>query len=199
MPKSTKNQDQQPNVFSDKRKQHQFVKTKTDFNSVDRRQSSQSRKTIADSNTATSNPSSAGTGAVFASGGERAIRSMGMTHSTGRTPEDHSNLKFPMKGNMACKMLTDEFLTDYERTEIEDFEDVWFVARTSKKHKPTKLERLVNNGFDDQEGYYRHVEGDQIGYRYEVEKVIGKGAFGNVIRCVDHKRQKQVAIKIVKN
>ena len=33
----------------------------------------------------------------------------------------------------------------------------------------------------------------------KVEEVIGKGAFGNVIRCLDHKTKEQVAIKIVKN
>lgn len=73
-----------------------------------------------------------------------------------------------MKGDMASKMLSSEYLTDLERAEIEEFESVWFVASSVKKHKPTKLERLVNNGYDDQEGYYRHSEGDQIAYRYEV-------------------------------
>jgi hypothetical protein len=29
---------------------------------------------------------------------------------------------------------------------------------------------LVNNGFDDEEGYYRLKAGDQIGYRYEIKK-----------------------------
>jgi hypothetical protein len=29
---------------------------------------------------------------------------------------------------------------------------------------------LVNNGFDDEEGYYRLKVGDQIGYRYEIKK-----------------------------
>ena len=29
--------------------------------------------------------------------------------------------------------------------------------------------------------------------------MIGKGAFGNVIKCVDHKTKESVAIKIVKN
>ena len=61
------------------------------------------------------------------------------------------------------------------------------------------MERLVNNGFDDNEGYYRFSKGDQISYRYEVREVIGKGAFGNVIRCRDHKHGSEVAIKIVKN
>ena len=57
----------------------------------------------------------------------------------------------------------------------------------------------MNNGFDDNEGYYRFSAGDQIHYRYECQEVIGKGAFGNVLRCHDHKHGQHVAIKIVKN
>ena len=62
-------------------------------------------------------------------------------------------LKFPSKGCLAGKILTDEYLTDFERTEIEDFENVWFVSK--KKYQPTKREQLINHGFDDEEGYYR--------------------------------------------
>lgn len=61
------------------------------------------------------------------------------------------------------------------------------MANEKNKYKATKLERLVNNGFDDNEGYYRFTKHDQINYRYEVLEVIGKGAFGNVIKCLDHK------------
>jgi dual specificity tyrosine-phosphorylation-regulated kinase 2/3/4 len=52
-------------------------------------------------------------------------------------------------------LVPDDCLTQFEKTEIEEFEEVWFVAPASVKYLPTKLERLVNNGFDDQEGYYR--------------------------------------------
>jgi len=57
----------------------------------------------------------------------------------------------------------------------------------------------VNNGFDDEEGYYRVQKGDHISYRYQLIEVIGKGAFGQVIKCLDHKHKELVAIKLVKN
>lgn len=39
--------------------------------------------------------------------------------------------------------------------------------------------------------------GEQIGYRYLVEKVLDSGAFGQVCRCVDMRDSgKYVAIKI---
>jgi serine/threonine protein kinase len=43
--------------------------------------------------------------------------------------------------------------------------------------------------------------GDQINYRYEVVKRLGRGAFGVVIHCVDHKspEKENVALKILKN
>ena len=38
-----------------------------------------------------------------------------------------------------------------------------------------------------------------IDYRYEVISQLGKGAFGNVFLCKDHKREKEVALKVVRN
>ena len=62
----------------------------------------------------------------------------------------------------------EDLLTQFEKTEIEEFEEVWFLAPSKNKYQATKLERLVNNGFDDSEGYYRLKVGDQIGYRFEI-------------------------------
>lgn len=91
------------------------------------------------------------------------------------------------------------FLSLHELTEVEEYEEIYYLAKQDQKYAPTKLERLVNNGFDDSEGYYRIVSGDQIGYRFELMELIGKGAFGQVLKCKDHKTGKLVAIKMVKN
>lgn len=56
---------------------------------------------------------------------------------------------FPCKGNEAKTLFPEDFLTSFERTEVEEFEEVWYLASKEKKYAPTKLERLVNNGFDD--------------------------------------------------
>lgn len=40
---------------------------------------------------------------------------------------------------------------------------------------------------------------DHIGYRYELLKFLGKGSFGIAVKCFDHKRKEEVAIKIIKN
>jgi len=51
-------------------------------------------------------------------------------------------------------------LSNFEKTEIDEFDKIYYLADKDKKYKPTKLERLVNNGFDDNDGYYRIVKGD---------------------------------------
>ena len=43
------------------------------------------------------------------------------------------------------------------------------------------------------------VTGDQVLFRYELFDTLGKGSFGQVIRAFDHKDQKFVALKIIRN
>lgn len=56
-----------------------------------------------------------------------------------------------------------------------------------------------NYGYDDERGDYNIVLGDHLAYRYEVVDVLGKGSFGQVVRCVDHKEGGVVAVKIIRN
>jgi dual specificity tyrosine-phosphorylation-regulated kinase 2/3/4 len=56
-----------------------------------------------------------------------------------------------------------------------------------------------NFGYDDERGDYNIVLGDHLAYRYEVIDVLGKGSFGQVVRCVDHKDGGVVAVKIIRN
>ena len=57
----------------------------------------------------------------------------------------------------------------------------------------------LNNGYDDQSGSYIKVLHDHIAYRYEILEVIGKGSFGQVIKAFDHKEEREVALKILRN
>jgi len=56
-----------------------------------------------------------------------------------------------------------------------------------------------NGGFDNDKGEYICQEKDHIAYRYEIQKGIGKGSFGQVFKCFDHKFQTVVALKILRN
>lgn len=53
--------------------------------------------------------------------------------------------------------------------------------------------------WDDEDGYYMVNIGDHILYRFEVQKVLGKGSFAQVVSAFDHKTQCNVAIKINRN
>ena len=57
----------------------------------------------------------------------------------------------------------------------------------------------TNNGFDNDQNEYIVRLNEHLGYRYEVIKKIGKGSFGAVMRCYDHKEKEYIALKILKN
>ena len=57
----------------------------------------------------------------------------------------------------------------------------------------------MNNGYDDERGDYIVVKGDHVNYRYELQEVLGKGSFGQVIKIYDHKKAIYMALKIIRN
>ncbi|KAM0284617.1 hypothetical protein ACHAO9_009134 [Fusarium lateritium] len=91
-------------------------------------------------------------------------------------------------------------LNIYERGEIVDYTDVFFCG-TQNAHKVVGdlQSDAPNFGYDDERGDYTIVSGDHLSYRYEIIDVLGKGSFGQVVRCIDHKTGGLVAIKIIRN
>ncbi|XP_039368270.1 dual specificity tyrosine-phosphorylation-regulated kinase 1B-like isoform X3 [Mauremys reevesii] len=64
----------------------------------------------------------------------------------------------------------------------------------------TKKERKVyNEGYDDDNYDYIVKSGERWLERYEIDSLIGKGSFGQVVKAYDHHDQEWVAIKIIKN
>lgn len=92
-------------------------------------------------------------------------------------------------------------LNIFERGEIVDYKEIYFCGTSdAKKHVgDLNVTSLPNFGYDDERGDYMIVKGDHLAYRYEVVDVLGKGSFGQVVRCVDHKTGGLVAVKIIRN
>ena len=91
-------------------------------------------------------------------------------------------------------------LNIFERGEIIDYKDIYFCGtQGAKKLKGDLGQSEANFGYDDERGDYNIVDGDHLMYRYEVVDLLGKGSFGQVVRCIDHKTGGLVAIKIIRN
>ncbi len=89
------------------------------------------------------------------------------------------NIDFPIGPQIAKqKSIADKYLTDFEKTEIDEYDQLYYLCENEYKIKAGNMERLINNGFDDEEGYYRIQKGDHIAFRFQLIEVIGKGAFG---------------------
>ncbi len=91
-------------------------------------------------------------------------------------------------------------LNIYERGEIIDYNDIYFCGTQSARKVVGDLQSDTPNfGYDDERGDYTIIAGDHLSYRYEIVDILGKGSFGQVLRCIDHKLGKLVAIKIIRN
>ena len=91
-------------------------------------------------------------------------------------------------------------LNIYERGEIIDYNDVYFCGTQNAQKVVGDLQSDAPNfGYDDERGDYTIVFGDHLAYRYEIIDVLGKGSFGQVVRCIDHRTGGLVAIKIIRN
>ncbi|CAH8854724.1 unnamed protein product [Trichobilharzia szidati] len=116
-----------------------------------------------------------------------------------------------MSGNLAVTLYGSK-LTEYERKEIQDYPEVYFLGLSAAKRYPHtnsindlsyRRGNMVSsnnvNGFDDAQSSYILVSNDHLAYRYEVLKPLGKGSFGHVVHAIDHCTKQQVAVKIVKS
>ncbi|XP_061405068.1 dual specificity tyrosine-phosphorylation-regulated kinase 2-like [Lethenteron reissneri] len=104
---------------------------------------------------------------------------------------------FPVAG-MSCtpQEVLDKFkdrMTVQERREILKINEVYYFKIRSERNGPS------NNGYDDINDHYIPITDEHLVYRFQVLNVIGKGSFGQVLRCLDHKTKKEVAIKMLAN
>ncbi|XP_062568211.1 dual specificity tyrosine-phosphorylation-regulated kinase 4-like isoform X8 [Saccostrea cucullata] len=119
------------------------------------------------------------------------------TGTPDRTKRDAYGNKLPMTPGEALKQFRSK-LTAFEQTEILDYPEIWFLGLEAKKIEGVPG-GAQNNGYDDENGSYIKVMHDHMVYRYEILEVLGKGSFGQVVKCYDHKTDQMVAVKIIRN
>lgn len=78
-------------------------------------------------------------------------------------------------------------LSEFEKTEILEYPTIYFVGNPTAPKIQGSPHLEFNFGYDDENGDYKIVTGDHIGYRYEAVKFLGKGSFGTALQCIDHK------------
>ncbi|MBZ3889750.1 Dual specificity tyrosine-phosphorylation-regulated kinase 4, partial [Sciurus carolinensis] len=111
-----------------------------------------------------------------------------------KLPRKH---KVPLTAAEALKSFKSQ-LSPYEQSEILGYTELWFLGLDAEKLNVAP-EKFSKTSFDDEHGSYLKVLHDHIAYRYEVLEMIGKGSFGQVAKCLDHKNNELVALKIIRN
>ena len=81
------------------------------------------------------------------------------------------------------------FLMPYEVNEIQRFNEIYFLGYPNIK----------NQTLHDANYHYRFNPKDHLAYRYEIVKILGSGAFGQVVESIDHKTKRQLAVKVLIN
>lgn len=116
-----------------------------------------------------------------------------MTNIAQLSPGEHL---LPLPYNKAISIFS-TVLSKFELCEMAEYDEIYYIGLKANKIVPDA--NLKNYGFDDIHTQYAIVPGDHIRYQYEILEVLGAGSFAQVIKCWDHKSQKEVAIKIIKS
>ena len=71
-------------------------------------------------------------------------------HDENTTVVQEKTIQYPMRGSdVKSHPVAKDYLSIHEVTEVGEYDEIFYLAPADKKYRPTKLERLVNNGFDD--------------------------------------------------
>ncbi|KAI8063846.1 kinase-like domain-containing protein [Gongronella butleri] len=88
------------------------------------------------------------------------------------------------------------YLTSHEQKEILAYDRVYFLGQPSCG----KLQQQqTDTNYDDERGDYRVMLRDHLAFRYEILAILGKGSFGQVLKCFDHCSGQTVAVKLIRN
>lgn len=111
------------------------------------------------------------------------------TQETLTTNDDSPSIMNPAQVLKTYK----QHLNIYEVKELFEYNQIYYLGKICcSKNNSSHI-------YDNEYGEYTFVIGDHIAFRYEIIDCLGKGSFGQVVKCFDHKEKELVAIKIIKN
>ena len=83
------------------------------------------------------------------------------------------------------------YITETEGAEIVQFREIYFLRLDPVSKNSPASKRLGT--------YFQFVKDDHIAFRYQQLDVLGKGSFGSVLKCMDHKTGNLVAVKMMRD
>lgn len=72
-------------------------------------------------------------------------------------------------------------------------------AKTVPVPQAKALDMSMLDDWDDSDGYYKVILGELLDGRYHVQSNLGKGMFSGVVRAMDQKSSRLVAVKLIRN
>jgi len=118
--------------------------------------------------------------------------------SSGQGHAGAQQVSLPMTPATALKLHRDT-LTEYEQSEVLEYPQIWYTGAGAQKVRGSPVAGTQNHGYDDDRGDYTIVPHDHFAYRFEIIQILGKGSFGQVMRCFDYKTQTMKAVKVIRN
>ncbi|XP_075928810.1 uncharacterized protein LOC142930389 isoform X1 [Petromyzon marinus] len=84
-------------------------------------------------------------------------------------------------------------MTPFEHDELTRYKRIYYF----KIRQPSQSS--FNDVYDFTSHDYNLVQDEHLAYRYQFLSVLGAGAYGRVIRCLDHKHKREVAVKMLQH
>ena len=74
-----------------------------------------------------------------------------------------------------------------------------YITKAVPLPQAKALDMSMLDDWDDDQGYYKVILGELLDGRYHVQSNLGKGMFSGVVRAMDQRSKRQVAIKLIRS